>query len=124
MDPNNNQAIQNPIQQPVSSQPAAIPPVQPAAPVVPQNPEGKPKKGMGKEIILIIILLLLVFGMAAYILFVKIQMKNTQKTTTDNNSSVLPSPTVIPPTIAPEDDLEIGSPEDDLLELDANVKAL
>lgn len=117
MDPNNNQPVgANPIQQPVAPQPAAtLPPVQPDA----------PKKGMGKGIILLVILLLFVFGMAAYILFAKNQMNSNQKTTGDNNSSVLPSPTATTvPTPNPENDLEAASPEADLIDIEADVKGL
>lgn len=121
MDPNINQS------EGVNQMPQAGPqpisaPGQPVAPAAPQTLEN-PKKGMGKGIILIVILLLLVVGITAYILFAKAQINNTQKTTTDNTSSVIPSPTAVP-TLAPEEDLEVGSPEADLLELDASVKDL
>lgn len=123
MDPNNNQPIGTNPQQPVAPKPVATPPLQPVAPDAPQNADGNPKKVVGKGIILIVILILLVVGMAAYILFAKIQMNSSQKTTTDNSSSVMPSPTAVP-TLAPEEDLEVASPEADLIDLEADVKAL
>lgn len=126
MDPNNNQPLgTNPIQQPVAPQPVATatPPVEPVAPVAPQNMSENPKKGMGKGIILLVILLLLAVGIAAYILFAKIQLNKAQKITTENTSTVLPTPTLVP-TLAPEEDLEVSSPEADLLELEADVKGL
>ena len=129
MDPNNDQpSAASPIPQPVS-QPAA--PVQ-SPPPTPVSEAGSvsseasaPKKGMGKGIILLIILLLLVLGIGGYILFAKSQMNNTQKTATDNTSSVLPSPTpTLVPTLAPEEDLEVSSPEADLINIEADVKGL
>ena len=126
MDPNNNQPsatspIQQPVPQPVS-QPAA--PVQ-SPPPTPVSGASGPKKGMGKGIILLIILLLLVLGIGGYILFAKNQLNNTQKTATDNTSSVLPSPTpTLVPTLAPEEDLEVSSPEADLINIEADVKGL
>lgn len=129
MDPNNNQPLgTSPVQQ-AAPQPVVAPaqpvpaPSQPVVPTSPQNVSENPKKGMGKGMILLVILLLLVLGIVSYVLFAKNQMNNIQKTTTDNNSSVLPSPTLVP-TLTPEEDLEVGSPEGDLLELDANVKDL
>lgn len=122
MDPNNNQPIAtSPVQQP-AVQPVPSP-AQPVVPTSPQSASENPKKGMGKGIILLVILLLLLIGMAAYVLFAKNQMNNTQKTTTDNSSTIIPTPTAVP-TLAPEEDLELGSPEGDLLELDADVKGL
>ena len=127
MDPNNNQPVEaNPIQQPVAPQPAVTPPVQPAAPVAPQNAtDGNPKKGMGKGIILIVILLLLVLGMAGYIMFAKSQLDKTQKAPTNNTSSALPTPSpTASPTPLPENDLEISSPEADIIDIEADVKGL
>lgn len=124
MEPNTNQPIgTNPIVRPAASQSVGTPPVQPTAPVAPQNLSENPKKGMGKGIILIIILVVLVLGIIAYILFAKAQMNKNQKTTADNNSLVLPSPTRYP-TLAPENDLEIVNPETDLSDLDADVTGL
>ena len=126
MDPNNNQpSATNPIQQPVPqpvSQPAA--PVQ-SPPPTPVSEASAPKKGMGKGIILLIILLLLVLGIGGYILFAKSQMNNTQKTATDNTSSVLPTPKpTLVPTPLPENDLDVASPEGDLIDIEADVKGL
>lgn len=121
MEPNINQPEGlNPIPQPVVQ--AAPSPEQPVAPATPQILEN-PKKGIGKRMILLVILLLLIVGMVAYILFAKNQMNNNQKTTTDYNSLILPTPTTTP-TLAPQDDLEVGSPEADLSELDADAKGL
>lgn len=123
MEPNTNQPIgTNPILQPAASQPVGTPPVQPM-PVMPQPVSETPKKDGKKWLILLLILLLLAIGIIAYVLFTRVQMDNAQKTTTDNSSLVLPTPTVIP-TLAPEEDLEINSPETDLSDLDADVKAL
>lgn len=97
-------------------------PQQPAATAA-QNLSESPKQGLGKGVILIIILLVLVLGIAAYILFAKAQINKNQKTTAENTSLVLPSPTLVP-TLAPEEDLEIGSPEEDLSDLDVDVVAL
>ena len=122
MDPNNNQPIEtNPVQQP-AVQPVPVP-AQPVVPTSPQNTSENPKKGMGKGIILLVIILLLVAGIVSYILFTRDQLNKAQKITTDNSSLVLPTPTLVP-TLAPEEDLEVGSPEADLLELDADVKGL
>lgn len=125
MDPNNSQPIgTSPVGQPTPQ------PVQPteAAPAAPTpaptiSPEGPPKGKSSKAVILLVILLLLVVGMVSYVLFAKNQMNKTQKATTDNSSTVLPTPTLVP-TLAPEEDLEAASPEGDLLELDADVKGL
>ena len=126
MDPNNNQPIgTNPIQQPVPqpvSQPAATPPVQPA-PAAPAPVGETPKKSNKKWLILLLILLLLAVGITAYALFAKQQMKDTQKETSDNSILVLPTPTLTP-TLAPEEDLEIASPEADLIDIEADIKAL
>lgn len=126
MEPNANQP-EGVVNQPQPAVQPVVPPVQqqaqPITPPVPPTPQN-PKKGMGKKLILIVILLLLVVGMAAYALFAKNQLSNTQKTTTDNTIVVTPTPTPVPPTLAPEEDLEISSPEADLLDLDADVKAL
>lgn len=124
MDPNNNQPLgTSPIAQPT---PTAVPPVEttPAAPtpaptISPEAPKGK----SNKAIILLVILLLLVLGMVAYVMFSQNQMNNAKKAATDNSSIVLPTPTAIP-TPAPEEDLEVASPEADLLELEADVKGL
>lgn len=122
MDPNTNQPLEtNPIAQPVVqpvSTEASAPPI-PTPASVPENPKGK----SNKVIILLVILLLLAVGMIVYALFAKTQMDNAQKKATDNSSIVLPSPTAVP-TLAPEEDLEIASPEADLLDLDADVKGL
>lgn len=131
MDPNNNQPIgTNPLQQPTAPQPVAPQPVQspPPTPVseagsAPLSGASAPKKGMGKGIILLVILLLLAVGIIAYILFAGAQMKNNQKTTIDNNSTIAPTATTVP-TLAPEEDLEVASPEADLLDLDADLKGL
>lgn len=124
MDPNNNQPLgTNPIAQPT---PTAVPPVEaiPAAPTpAPTISPEAPKKKNNKAIILLVILLLLVLGMVAYVMFSQNQMNNAEKAATDNSSTVLPTPTAIP-TLAPEEDLEVASPEADLLELEADVKGL
>lgn len=145
MDPNNNQPLgtnPNPVGQP------AVPPMQPMEASVPASPQIPvappppaptpppppaltntpdislaPKAKSSKTIILLVILLLLVIGMIVYILFAKNQMDNTQKAAIDNTSTILPSPTPIP-TKSPEADLEVESPEADLIELDADVKGL
>lgn len=125
MEPNNSQPIQtSPIQEPA---PQPVQPTNPT-PVVPPNltpiatPEAPKGKG-NKAIILLVILLLLAVGIIVYILFAKSWMSNTQKATTDNNSVIIPTPTLVP-TLTPEEDLEVNSPEGDLLELDADVKTL
>lgn len=124
MDPNINQPIGiNPVQQPVAqsvppTETAPIAPV-PASIIPPEDPKGK----NGKIIILLVILLLLVVGIMSYVLFARVQMDNAQKTTTDNSSLVLPTPTAIP-TLTPEEDLEVASAEADLIDLEADVKGL
>lgn len=136
MEPNNNQPIgTNPAAQP-TLQPATSPISPPSAsPIVPtesvpaptnpapNTPPEAPKGKNSKVIILLVILVLLVVGIVAYVLFARAQMNNNQKTTADNTSSVLPTPTLVP-TLAPEEDLGISSPQADLLELDADVKNL
>lgn len=123
MEPNKNQEVNtSPIQQPATSSMTPSLGAVPASSSV-QTQGSAPKTSGKKVIILLALLLLLIVGMAVYILFAKNQLGNTQKTTTENSSSVLPSPTRIP-TVAPLEDLEISSPEADLLELDANVKDL
>ncbi len=126
MEPNLNQPTEtNPLVQPTTQPP--VPPVEPAAPIAPTPaPTNTPEtpKGTGrKSAILIIILLLLVIGMAAYILFAKNQVNENQKAATDNSSLELPTPTQVP-TPAPEEDLEVASPEADLLDLEADLKGL
>lgn len=123
MEPNTNQPLEaNPIAQPVV-QPipteASAPVTTPVPASVPENPKGK----NSKVIILLVILLLLAVGMVAYILFAKNQMNNAQKATTGNSSVATPSP-AFAPTLTPEEDLEVNSPETDLLELETDVKGL
>ena len=123
MEPNNNQlAVSNPVAQPVDQIVPTEASVPASNPLVASVPEG-PKEKNNKVIILLVILLLLVIGMIAYILFAKGQLNKTQKTTIDNSSLVLPSPTTVP-TLTPEEDLEVSSPQADLLELEADVKGL
>lgn len=128
MDPNNNQPIETNSTAQSIPQPATAP-MSPQAPTpvaptpAPSTPPQAPKGKNSKIIIILVILLLLVVGIVAYVLFAKNLMNNSQKTTTDNSSTVLPTPTLIP-TLAPEEDLEVSSPEADLLEIDADVKAL
>jgi len=126
MDPNNNQPLEtNPVTQPAPQQ-ANVPPTQPTpiAPTPAQTVSNEAPKGKSnKVVILLVILLLLAVGMIAYIMFAKNQMSNTQKATTDDSSVIMPSPTLAP-TLTPEEDLEVSSPEADLLELDADVKGL
>ncbi|MDO8583150.1 MAG: hypothetical protein Q7R51_01320 [bacterium] len=107
MDPNNNQPLAtNPVAQ-------SVPPIMP------------PTKKNNKAIILLLILLLLVAGMMAYILFAKNKIENAQKATTENNSTIVPSATpTVTPTLTPEEDLEVASPEADLIDLEADVKGL
>lgn len=137
MDPNNNQPIgTNPVAQPIP-QPATSPIAPPAVAAVaptesgpaptnpaPNSPPEAPKGKNSKVTVLLVILVLLIVGIvAAYVLFAKNLMNNNQKTTADNTISVLPSPTLVP-TLAPEEDLEVASPEADLLEIEADVKGL
>ena len=115
MDPNNNQPLEtNPtIQQPV---PVAAPPTN-----VPESTKGK----NNKVIISLVILLLLVVGIISYILFAKTQMNNAQKASMENSSVVIPSPSpTLVPTLTPEEDLEVASPEADLIDIEADVKGL
>ena len=131
MEPNNNQPINtSPSGQPIAPQPvatsfpASAPPVQQPAPSpiltsVPESPKGK----NNKVTVLLIILLLLAIGMVIYVLFAKNQMNNAQKAATGNSSVVIPSPSLAP-TLAPEEDLEVSSPEADLLDLETDVKSL
>lgn len=123
MDPNTNQPIgTSPIQQPAAPQAAVTPPVQPT-PAVPAPVSETPKKSGKKWLILLLILFLLAVGIIAYVLFARVQMNNAQKSTSENNSLVLPTPTLIP-TLSPEEDLEAVSPEEDLIDLEADVKGL
>jgi hypothetical protein len=125
MEPNNNQPIQtNPVQQPALQpmppiDPTPVVPPTPAPTLAPETPKGK----SSKAIILLVILLLLAMGIIAYILFAKNQMNSAQKMTTDNSSSVLPTPTTVP-TLAPEKDLEISSPEGDIIDIETDIKGL
>ena len=126
MEPNNNQPLEtNPVQQPAaqpvpSTPPAEAPPATPTpAPTISPVPKGK----SNKAVILLIILLLLVVGMVTYVLFAKNQINKAQKATTDNSSSVLPSPTTVP-TLAPEEDLEVASPEADLMDIEKDLQGL
>ena len=125
MDPNNNQPLgTNPVAQP-APQATSVPTTQPASdspspvPTLADDPKGK----SSKVVILLVILLLLVVGMVAYSMFAKNQMNNAKKAATENTSEVIASPTLAP-TLTPEEDLQINSPEADLRELDADVKGL
>ena len=123
MEPNTNQPLEsNPVAQPVAQPVSTEAKVAASTPVLASVPEG-PKGKNNNVIILLVILLLLVIGIIAYILFAKGQLSNTQKITTDNNSSVLPSPTTVP-TLAPQDDLEVLSPEGDIIDIETDVKGL
>lgn len=137
MDPNNNQPIGSaPVQQSAAQQPPA--PAQPVTPVqsppstpvseavsAPLSGASAPKKGMGKGVILLIILLLLVIGIAGYVLFAKSQNDKAQKAASNNTSSALPTPSpTASPTPLPENDLEVSTPEADLLDIEADVKGL
>lgn len=138
MDPNTNQPLEtaspiNPVMQP-QTQPQAQPLDQPTPTGINMSPNPNPTptptslpqnpvKKSNKTIILLIILLLLSIGMVAYILFAKNQLNNTQKATTDSSKVVIPSPT-LSPTLTPEADLEVSSPEADLLQVEADVQAL
>lgn len=130
MDPNTNQPTGTnptvpPIPQPAAPEAAVTPPAQPtpATPVAPAPVGETPKKGGKKWLILLLILLLLAVGIIAYVLFAKNQMNKAQKETTENTSTVLPTPTLVP-TLAPEEDLEVASPEADLLDIELDVKGL
>ena len=126
MDPNSSQPLEtNPVAQ-MAPQSVAVPPTQPTplapTPAPELSPES-PKARKSKVTILFVIILLLVVGMIAYVLFAKYQLNKTQKTATDNSSVVIPSPSPsLIPTLAPEEDLEVSSPEADLLEIDADIK--
>lgn len=126
MEPNNNQPINtNPVAQPVSqSVPATEASLVTPAPEPTVGPEASKGKG-NKVIILLVILLLLAIGMIVYILFAKDQLNKVQKEAVENSSVITPSPSpTLVPTLAPEEDLEVASPEADLLELDADVRGL
>lgn len=126
MDTINNQPLQtNPVAQ-SAPQPAAVPASQPtpaAATPLPTASDETSKGKSNKVVILLVILLLLAVGMIFYAMFAKNQMSNTQKAATNDSSAVTPSPTLAP-TLAPEEDLEVNSPEGDLMKLDADVKGL
>lgn len=137
MDLNDNQPINtNPLQQPAAPQPVAPtapPPPQPTTPstppaqpiqttVTPQNPPITPKSNK-KILILLALLILLIVGIGGYVFFAKNQMNNKQKAATDNQSVVIPTATTAP-TVAPEDDLEIASPEADLSDIEQDLQGL
>lgn len=140
MDPNNNQpasADTNPLQQALPAQPVVAAPVpspeptQPTppppaapitAPVAPLAPTEKPK-GNKKLMVLLILLLLLIAGMGVYVFFAQSQIQKTQQVSTDNQSAVIPTATAVP-TIAPENDLELASPEADLLDIEKDLQGL
>lgn len=127
MDPNLNQPLGanpiNPVTQPqvqsVSTEVNTPPTSTPTPMGMPQNPEKK----NNKTLILLIILLILTIGMVTYILFAKNQMNKAQKVTVDSSNVLIPSPT-LSPTLAPENDLEVSSPEADLQNLENDVNAL
>lgn len=124
MDPNNNQPMgTNPIAQPTNTpMPVEATPVV-SAPTPSTPPQQIPKGKNSKFTILLLIVLLLVTGIVAYALFAKNQMNTAQKETTENSNTVLPTPTLVP-TLAPEEDLEVASPEADLLDIEVDVKGL
>lgn len=128
MDPNTNQPIEtSPMQQPaapVSPAPSQTPPSTPVQQANSASSEASvPKKSNKKWFILFLILLLLAAGIVAYVLFAKNQMNIAQKETTENSSTVFPTPTLVP-TLAPEEDLEVASPEADLLDIELDLKGL
>jgi hypothetical protein len=77
----------------------------------------------GKTVALLIILLLLIVGIVGYVIFTKMQTGNSQKNAEENKTVVIPQATLTP-TLAPENDLEVGSPEADLVELENDAKGL
>jgi hypothetical protein len=147
MDPNNNQPLgANTAQQPINAQPMqsaeSVPPTPAPAPVAtpqptpvtppPPTPETMPEptampespKGKGgKVVMLLVILLLLIAGMVTYVLYARNQMKITEEKASQNKTVVIPSP-VLSPTLAPQEKLEVSSPEADLQDIEKDVQGL
>ncbi|MBI4089182.1 MAG: hypothetical protein HY424_00565 [Candidatus Levybacteria bacterium] len=125
MEPNNAQPI-NPIaqtQQAVGvNQPLAPENTQPPTQSVPENP----KKGSSKSLILLLLLLVLAIGIAAYILFAKSQLNYIQNSSSNNSTVVLPTyiPSPSPIWQITADDLDVGSPEADLQDLEKDLNGL
>lgn len=131
MEPNTNtnlnqQMDTNPLGQPsqpvAQSAPATMGTTQPSAPAE-MNVQVAPKGKGGNTIALLVILLLLIVGIAGYVVFTKIQLSNEQKSAAENTSVATPQPTATP-TLAPESDIEISSPEADLIDLENDAKGL
>lgn len=133
MDPNNNQPINtNPLGQPVAPQPLVVaptpiveptqtvPPVAPAAPVMP--PPQMPKGGSKKGLVLLIILIILILGMGYYVFFAKNQLSKK----TSNTSTAIPTVTAVPTPTTPAtiDEIIIASPEADLKLIEQDVQGL
>ena len=58
-------------------------------------------------------------------MFAKSQNDKAQKAASNNTSSALPTPSpTASPTPLPENDLEVSTPEADLLDIEADVKGL
>lgn len=125
MDPNNNQPINNePVLQaapaPVKSVPTPI-----TEPVIPTPIPQAPKSGGKKVITLLVILIILALGIGSYVLFVKNQLSNQQKVSTENTSVIIPSPTITPtPTPATVDEINVASPDADLNEIEKDLQGL
>jgi hypothetical protein len=109
-----------PLAQPISNPPPVIDPnAIPAPPVMPESPKGKG----GKLILLLIIVLLIVIGMIVYIFYAKNQMKTAEKPIEPNTTVLIPSPKVTP-TLTPEEELQVSSPEADLKDIETELEAL
>jgi uncharacterized protein HemX len=127
-----------PEEQPIVQQPASQPLTQPveSIPNPPTQPvmnestsqastglSETPKKKSGKGLVLLLILLLLIVGMACYMFFVKNQITKEEKANSESTIIVTPEPTATP-TLTPEEDLEIESPEADLQDLNTDSEGL
>jgi flagellar basal body-associated protein FliL len=105
------------INQPLQADPTAQPTL---AQLAVEQAETPNKKG-GKMMMLIIIVLLLVIGMVAYIIFANSQINQNPTSRTEN--VIKPSPAVSS-TMAPEQEIDVSSPEADLQQLDTDVNSL
>lgn len=138
----NQPAGTNPLQQPsVQTPPMPSPTMPSSAPPVPPTPPASADQysqpsapppqhtatGHGKRTLLLFIILLIVLAICGYVIFVKTQADNMKQIPVQPNTSVVvPSNTPIPTAAVPEsaEEIEVESPEEDLLDIDTEVNAL
>ena len=110
--------------QTASAPQAPNPVVSPQQPNTASIPPSKPRKGMGKGIILIILIAILMAGVIGYIIFAQEKLLSPQSQPASSTIKVIPTSTPTPGVPAVVEELILEDPEVDLGSLDEELTGL